>query len=148
MKKFFLAIFTSFLFAHVGFSNTHDWEDYDDFSGSSLDSSKWEAGYFSGGQVAAVSSGVATLSGSGYTGSDVENVPSIWQDAASQSTGQSNSGLFVTSTEIYGIEVEVSIPQSGNSQNVGFIVETHSADGSTYNGIELAWRENGLNWSL
>ena len=147
MRKLFLAAFASFLFAHVGLSDTYVWEDYDDFSGSSLDSSKWEAGYFSGGQVATVSGGVATLSGSGYTGSDVENVPSIWQDAASQSTGQSNSGLFVTSTEIYGIEVEVSIPQSGNSQNVGFIVETHSADGSTYNGIELAWRENGLNWS-
>ena len=147
MRKLFLAAFASFLFAHVGLSDTYVWEDYDDFSGSSLDSSKWEAGYFSGGQVAAVSSGVATLSGSGYTGSDVENVTSIWQYAASQSTGQSNSGLFVTSTEIYGIEVEVSIPQSGNSQNVGFIVETHSADGSTYNGIELAWRENGLNWS-
>jgi len=27
MKKFFLAIFTSFLFAHVGFSNTHDWDE-------------------------------------------------------------------------------------------------------------------------
>ena len=147
MKKLFLAAFASFLFAHVGLSDTYVWEDYDDFSGSSLDSSKWEAGYFSGGQAATVSGGVATLSGSGYTGNDVEIVPSIWQDAASQSTGQSNSGLFVTSTEIYGIEVEVSIPSFGNTQNVGFIVETHSADGSTYNGIELAWRENGLNWS-
>ena len=138
MKKLSLAVFTSFLFAHVGFSNTYAWEDYDDFSGSSLDTSKWDVGYFSGGQAAAINAGVANLTGSGYTGNDQETVPSIWQDAASQSSGQSNSGLFVTSTEIYGIEVEVSIPSSGNSQNVGFIVETYPADGSTYDGIELA----------
>ena len=147
MKKLFLAVFISFFFAQVGLSNTYVWEDYDDFSGSSLDTSKWDVGYFSGGEVASTNGGVATLSGSEYTGSDLENVPPIWQTATAQSNGQSNSGIFVKETDIYGIEVEVSIPSSGNSQNVGFIVETHPADGSTYNGIELAWRENGLNWS-
>ena len=141
MKNSFLAVFAFFLFAHVGFSNTYVWEDYDDFSESSLDTNKWDVGYFSGGNVASTNGSVATLSGSGYTGSDLENVPPIWQTAAAQSSGQSNSGIFVKETDIYGIEVEVSIPSSGNSQNVGFIVETHPSDGSTYNGIELAWRK-------
>ena len=47
MKNLSLAIFISFFFAHVGYSDTYVWEDYDDFSGSSLDTSKWEVGYFS-----------------------------------------------------------------------------------------------------
>ena len=131
MKNLFLAVFTSFFFANIGLSNAYVWDDYDDFSGSSLDTIKWDVGYFSGGEAASMNGGVATLSGSGYTGSDLENVPSIWQTAAAQSTGQSNSGIFVKETDIYGIEVEVSIPYSDNSLNVGFIVETYSADGST-----------------
>ena len=94
MDKPFLVVFISFLFVHVGFSNTYVWEDYDDFSVSSLDTNKLDIGYFSGGQAAAISAGVANLTGSGYTGNDQESFPSIWQGAASQSTGQSNSGFL------------------------------------------------------
>ena len=106
------------------------------------------SGLLFGGQAANVTGGIATLSGSGFTGSDLENVPFIWQSAAAQSVGQSNSGIFVKQSDVFGIELELSIPNSGNSQNVGFIVETHAEDGSVYNGIELAWRENGLFWSF
>ena len=33
-------------------ANTYVWEDYDDFSGNTLDNDTWEAAYFAGGNEA------------------------------------------------------------------------------------------------
>ena len=43
----------------------HDWEDYDDFSSGSLDSSKWEVAWFKGGRAPTVVNGALQLGGSG-----------------------------------------------------------------------------------
>ena len=40
------------------------WMDYDDFSGSTLDTNKWEVGYFAGGETVTIVNGQAKLSGS------------------------------------------------------------------------------------
>ena len=44
MKKSTLLVIISSVFSHTGFSDTYVWQDYDDFSGSSLDTTKWEVG--------------------------------------------------------------------------------------------------------
>jgi hypothetical protein len=148
MKHYLSLILLFYLsYLHV-FAETYVWEDYDDFSGSNLDTSKWDVGYFEGGQNAVVSGGKAELIGTGFTGSDAKLTPAPWVGAVTNSIGQSNSGIFLKSVNVNGLEVEVTIPTSGNSENVGFIIETYSEELSTYNGIELAWRQNGLSWSF
>ena len=148
MKNYLsLILFFCLSYVHL-FADTYVWEDYDDFSGSSLDTNKWDVGYFEGGQNAVVSGGKAELIGTGFTGSDVELTPAPWVGAKANSIGQSNSGIFLKSDNVNGLEVEVTIPTSGNSENVGFIIETYSEELSTYNGIELAWRQDSLSWSF
>ena len=137
MKNLSLAVFISFFFAHVGYLTPM----FGKITMTLVDQAWIQvsgSGLLFGGQAANVTGGIATLSGSGFTGSDLENVPFIWQSAAAQSVGQSNSGIFVKQSDVFGIELELSIPNSGNSQNVGFIVETHAEDGSVYNGIEFS----------
>ncbi|MDC3282594.1 LamG domain-containing protein, partial [Opitutales bacterium] len=147
--KNYLSLILFFYLSHLHlFADTYVWEDYDEFSGSSLDTSKWDIGYFEGGQPAIVSGGKAQLIGTGFTGSNAELTPAPWVGALANSVGQSNSGIFLKSENVYGLEVEVTIPTSGNSKNVGFIIETYSEGLSSNNGIELAWREDGLYWSF
>ena len=147
--KNYLSLILFFYLSHLHlFADSYAWEDYDEFSGSSLDTSKWDVGYFEGGQTAVVSGGKAQLIGTGFTGSNAELTPAPWVGAVANSVGQSNSGIFLKSDNVYGLEVEVTIPTPGNSKNVGFIIETYSEGLSSNNGIELAWREDGLYWSF
>jgi hypothetical protein len=65
LRIFVFSLFFSFSLAHSLFSTTYVWEDYDDFSGSSLDTSKWEIGYWDGAQAPNIENGKAHLYGTG-----------------------------------------------------------------------------------
>ena len=60
-RIFFFSLSFSIVLLHSLFSTTYVWEDYDDFSGPSLDTSRWEAVYFAGGQEASIE-----IDGNGY----------------------------------------------------------------------------------
>jgi hypothetical protein len=49
MKSYKLSITLLALLLQSTFANTYVWEDYDDFSGSSLDTNKWGVITFNGG---------------------------------------------------------------------------------------------------
>ena len=57
------------------------WEDYDDFSGSSLDTTKWEVGYFAGGESVTIIDGQAQLSGSAFSPTSPIQMPSDFANA-------------------------------------------------------------------
>ena len=62
--KFLKRINLLFLFfTQLAFADTYVWEDYDDFSESSLDSIKWDFSCWDGGNIPVVSNGRALLAG-------------------------------------------------------------------------------------
>jgi hypothetical protein len=142
MKKLFLAVITSFLFAHVGFSNSYVWEDYDDFSSSSLDTSKWEVGYWGGGQTVSIVNGQAQLSGSTYSSNSPIQVPSDIAAAASGSN-EGNTFLFFKEEGIYGIQADIYLPTSNNSYEVGIYLASIDTNPLGSLGAELIYKTSG-----
>ena len=117
-------IFTLYLlcswFVHA---DTYVWEDYDDFSGSSLDPTKWEVGYFAGGESVTIINGQAKLSGSNYSINAATQMPNEVSDAATDST-EGNTFLFITDSTISGMEADIMIPNASNQDEVGIYLAT------------------------
>ena len=61
-------------------ATTYVWEDYDDFSGSSLDTNKWGTKYLGGGIEPYVSGGKLILSATSGNPSATKVVKSGWED--------------------------------------------------------------------
>ena len=106
-------IFTVYLlcswFAHA---TTYVWEDYDDFSGSTLDTSKWETMYFYGGDKPVISSGQVKFSSSGKSISASSEFKQGWNSSAfiDYTEGLPGSVLYVKDESIYGIEALITLP--------------------------------------
>ena len=107
----FLAGFSTVLEAE-----TFVWEDYDDFSGSSLDTGKWGISYWDGGIAPIISNGQLLLAGKTRTSWNetvatarmLNTNPSA---ASLLSGGQAHSVLeFTESDDIYGIELFLRLP--------------------------------------
>ena len=103
-------------FTQLAFADTYVWEDYDDFSGSSLDSSKWDFSCWDGGNIPVVSNGRALLAGkTNYSWNDTiatDRMRAVNQSAGSMlAGGEPHSVLeFRESDELYGIELELTLP--------------------------------------
>ena len=111
MKKLFLAVFTSFLFAQVGLSNTYVWEDYDDFSGSSLDTSKWGTMYFHGGVTPTIENGKMSLSSGGLNLNAQNQFKEGWEQIIATWDEQDPEVFaYLTDESVVGISAEVSLP--------------------------------------
>jgi hypothetical protein len=114
-----ISYYFSFLFSiQLGFSNTYVWEDYEDFSGSSLDTSKWDVGYFAGGQGVTLDNGKAKLSGSAYSPTSTTVMPSDLTATADGAT-EGNTFLFFKDQEIFGIQADIYLPTENNSYEAG-----------------------------
>ena len=139
-------LLTSFFFWLTGFAfaNTYVWEDYDDFSGSTLDTSKWEVGFFSGGQDPVVVNGRVELKGRPYTGADVTKLP---QDLLpiSQNSNEGNVFLFIKKDGIQGMEVDITLPSLGNSPGASIGIDVFASNPFSSYGIELG-EDESPNW--
>ena len=93
-----------------------DWEEYDDFSTGSLDSSKWDVSYYAGGKPPVINDGVLELSGTSQEDfnetyldeSFLEQFPNAISDLG-DSDAHSN---VVINENLDAIEFEVMMPSS------------------------------------
>ena len=115
--KFFKRRNLLFLFfTQLAFADTYVWEDYDDFSGSSLDSSKWGTKYLGGGIEPYVSGGKLILSATSGNPSATKVVKSGWEDIFQGDDG-GQAWVYPKDTDIVGIETEFLIPSSTSSKS-------------------------------
>jgi hypothetical protein len=112
------------------------WDDYDDFNGTELNSSKWDVGYFGGGEVVTINDGKAHLSGGDFSSNAPIQMPSDLVAAAQGST-EGNTFLFFRSSEILGIEADLTIPSVGNETEVGIYLASLDTSPLESLGIEL-----------
>ena len=118
------------------------WEDYDDFNNSELNSSKWDVGYWGGGQAVAINNGQAQLSGMAFSSSAPIQMPSDLLAAAQDAT-EGNTFLFFKDSEIFGIEADITIPSDGNQIEVGIYLASLDKSPLDSLGIELVNAANG-----
>lgn len=127
-------------------ADTYIWEDYDDFSGASLDTNKWEAVYFAGGEEASIENGRVKLSGSAYYYGSPTQVPSELSAAAAGST-EGNAGILLSDSAIFGVEVEITLPQSNNSYEAGVFLDFKDIDPLGSLGHEIRYEPSGTSLS-
>ena len=120
------------------------WEDYDNFNSGALDSSKWDVGYFGGGQHPVVVGGRIELKGGLYTGHDETKLP---QDLLPlfQNSNEGKVFLFIKEDGIQGMEVDITLPSFGNSPGAGMRIDVFAANPLSSYGIELGEDEDP-NW--
>jgi hypothetical protein len=135
MKKPTLWLIALFFISHAGFSDTYVWEDYDDFSGSSLDSSKWGTKYLGGGIEPYVSGGKLILSATSGNPSATKVVKSGWEDIFQGDDG-GQAWVYPKDSDIVGIEAEFLIPSSTSSMS-GLALGVASLSPLSYAGAEL-----------
>ena len=135
MKKPTLWLIALFFISHAGFSDTYVWEAYDDFSGSSLDSSKWGTKYLGGGIEPYVSGGKLILSATSGNPSATKVVKSGWEDIFQGDDG-GQAWVYPKDSDIVGIETEFLIPSSTSSMS-GLVVGVASLSPLSYAGAEL-----------
>ena len=89
-----------------------NWEDYDDFSGSSLDTSKWGTMNFYGGDKPEVKDGRVEFSSSGKSVSATSDFKQGWNSTEfiNYTEGAPGSVLYVNDSTVYGMEASVTLP--------------------------------------
>ena len=116
-------------------ATTYVWEDYDDFSGSSLDTNKWGTKYLGGGIEPYVSNGKLVLSGNSGNPSATKVVKSGWEDVFAGDDG-GQAWVYPKDSDIVGIESEFFIPSSASSKS-GLQVGVASLAPLSYATVEL-----------
>jgi hypothetical protein len=141
MKKPTLWLIISSFISYAGFSDPYVWQDYDDFSGSSLDTSKWEIGYWDGAQAPNIENGKAHLYGTGVgVGSIVP--PSFDELVGMPQNGTNQSFLILKDDLISGVEAEISLDSTYSGLYLGIMEAVEG--GSAFAGIELnSWKQSG-----
>ena len=120
MKKPTLWLIISSFISHTGFSDPYVWQDYDDFSGSSLDTRKWEIGYWDGAQAPSIENGKAHLYGTGVgVGSIVP--PSSDELVGMPPNGTNQSFLVLKDDLIRGVEAEISLDSTFSGIYLGIM---------------------------
>lgn len=118
------------------------WEDYDNFSGPELNSSKWDVGYWGGGQDITINDGKAHLSGGDFSSNAPIQMPSDLVAAAQDST-EGNTFLFFNEEDIYGIQADISIPSQNNEYNTGVYLASLDTNPLGSLGAELRYKTSG-----
>lgn len=122
------------------------WMDYDDFSGSTLDTNKWEVGYFAGGETVTIVNGQAKLSGSAYSPSSPSQMPSDFANAGQDAT-EGNTFLFIKDPTIIGLEADIMIPNAGNQNEAGVYLTTLDSNPFGSLGFELRKTATGSSFN-
>jgi hypothetical protein len=120
------------------------WELYDDFSGSALNTDKWETWYMPGGQVPVVSGGQLRLeNGAGSGRKDPAFMSTLQSAGIDFSSLTDHSGLVFTDPSIIGIEAELLLPVGVASDSGVFIelFEQVSDQEIRSAGVELGYWE-------
>jgi len=117
------------------------WDDYEDFSGSELNSSKWGVGFFAGGQSVSVVNGQAVLSGLPYDSSSPTQMPDDLSGVADSNDG--NTFLFFNDEDIYGIQADISIPSQTNEYDAGIYLASLDINPLGSLGAELRYQTSG-----
>ena len=100
-----------------GFSYVlYEWEEYDDFNGTELNSGKWGTMYLGGGIEPYVSGGKLRLSGNSGNPSATKVVKSGWEDIFDGDDG-GQAWVYPKDSDIMGIEGEFLIPSSASSKS-------------------------------
>jgi hypothetical protein len=118
------------------------WEDYDDFSGTELNSSKWDVGYWGGGQAVTINDGKAHLSGVDFSSNAPIQMPIDLVVAAQDST-EGNTFLFFKDEDIYGIQADISIPSQNNEFKTGVYLASLDTNPLGSLGAELRYKTSG-----
>jgi hypothetical protein len=107
-----MRLFTIFLsIALLGNATAQTFELYDDFSGSALDTQKWETWYWPGGQAPVVTNGQLKLENGGGRGRKEAAFMSTLQSAGFDfSSGTYHSGVAFTDPSIIGVEADLYLP--------------------------------------
>ena len=116
-------------------ADAYYWEDYDDFNGTELNSSKWGTMYLGGGIEPYVSGGKLVLSAVSGNSSSVKVVKAGWADIFQNDDG-GQAWVYPMDNEIMGIEAEFVIPGSVNSMS-GLALGVASLSPFTYATAEL-----------
>ena len=141
MKKPTLWLIISSFISHTGFSDPYVWQDYDDFSGSSLDTRKWEIGYWDGAQAPNIESGKAHLYGTGVGVGSID-LPSSDELVGMPQNGTNQSFLVLKDDLIRGVEAEISLDSTFSGIYLGIMEAVEG--GSAFAGIELnSWKQSG-----
>jgi hypothetical protein len=135
-----------FSLSGVAVPEQYVWEDYDDFSGSSLDTNNWEVGYFAGGETVTVVNGQAQLSGSAYSPSSPSQMPSDFANAGQDAT-EGNTFLFIKDPSIIGLEADIMIPNTGNQNEAGVYLTTLDSNPFGSLGFELRKTATGSSFN-
>ena len=133
--KYNVTLLLLIFFCRFSFADTYIWEDYDDFSGSTLDTSKWGTMYLGGGIEPHVTDGKLVLSGGVGNPSASKVVKVGWEDVFTGDDG-GQVWLYAKEYNIFGIEAEFIIPVSANS-NSGLQVGVASLNPLSYATVEL-----------
>tara|TARA_B100000963_G_scaffold118770_1_gene103419 strand:- start:2730 stop:4022 length:1293 start_codon:yes stop_codon:yes gene_type:complete len=135
MKIHKLIIPLFFSFSWFGFAETYVWEDYDDFSGSSLDTGKWGTMHLGGGIEPYVTDGKLVFSGGVGNPSSSKVVKPGWTEIITGGDG-GQAWIYAKDTEVYGMEAEFNIP-SGASSMSGLQLGIASLNPLSYATVEL-----------
>ncbi|MDB2358071.1 immunoglobulin domain-containing protein, partial [Opitutales bacterium] len=123
------------------------WELYDDFSGSVLDTQKWETWYWPGGSEPSVNFGKLNLINSGGTAKKTLSLESELAAAGLDFTGGTyHSGVLFTDPSIIGVEADLYLPV-GTPLNSGVLIDFFEKVSSTEvrsAGVELGYWDDDL----
>ena len=132
------------------------WEDYDDFNGTELNSSKWDVAWWDGAQPGNIDNGKLTLSGTGNSYSPAQVNPQgadaviakMFEYIENDEDESPNMHSFaqVISGEIHGISAKIMIPNDAPVETgIGIVGFQFNPDGTKYSmDIELGyWFEGG-----
>ena len=99
------------------------WELYDDFSGSVLDTQKWETWYWPGGQAPVVTNGQLKLENGGGSGRKEAAFMNTLQSAGIDLSSETyHSGVAFTDPSIIGVEADLYLP-AGVVAESGVIID-------------------------
>jgi hypothetical protein len=113
----------------------YTWEDYDDFSGSTLDTTKWGVQYLGGGIEPYVSDGKIILSGDAGNPNAANVVKTGWSDIFEGDDG-GQSWIYAKDPDIVGMEAEFIIPGDASSMS-GLQIGVASLTPFSYATVEL-----------
>ena len=112
-----------------------NWEDYDDFSSGSLDTTKWELAWWKGGRSPSVVNRALELGGSGDPNDPAsDSLPYALSLLTLQENGSTHPFAIITDSSVYGLEAEIMLPV-GTQYSTGlnflcFDTTSQEADGS------------------
>jgi hypothetical protein len=112
-----------------------NWEDYDDFSSGSLNTTKWELAWWKGGRSPSVVNRALELGGSGDPNDPAsDSLPYALSLLTLQENGSTHPIAIITDSSVYGLEAEIMLPV-GTQYSTGlnflcFDTTSQEADGS------------------